>query len=473
MSQNVTINGISYTGVPSLKIKITGTSDYATFYDVSDTTVSSQSYVLSGYYYYNASGSRVAGTMANRTSTYSATSSLDTTNSRVTMQIPATARYTTAAYLYSSYSAIATIIGLTSDKLLSSSTILGITGSVYDASSYDSSNFITDDDKSEVVRFGIDDKLYTKVAATNFYSSYSSIASAIGLTANKIVTGNTVLGIAGTGGGTTPTYTVTTADVNDVVSSKTFYKATSTSSVTLSTGTLPDWRSTQYTIGILDTYPSTITYNSTSNKLIIIPPCSIAISGDYTDLNFDTPAQGNGVAVDGTSLKIAIGLMSNPSDTTASEKIVSGYTIAGVAGTGGGSSTQSYYVELANGYGNTSYCYVQKNGTTQTSSFYAETGDTLRFYVGSGSTKSVYYNGTLQTLTNDAWTMTVSDTYGDLRVLFDYVSGTRSIIRISNIEYVYTQNKTVTSNGTVTADNGYDGLGTVTVSIPVYDGSVS
>lgn len=404
MSQDVTINGINYTGVPSLKVKITGTSNYATFYDVSDTTVSSTSYVLSGYYYYNSSGSRVAGTMGNRTSGYSATSSLDTTNSRVRLQIPATARYTTVAYLYATYSAMATTIGLTADK---------------------------------------------------------------------IVTGNTILGIAGTGGGT-PTYTVTTGDVNDVVSSKTFYKATSTSSVTLSTGTLPDWRNTQATIGILDTYPSTITYNSTSSKLIIIPPCSIAISGDYTDINFDTPAQGNGIAVDGTSLKVAIGLMDNPGTTVSEQaaKIVSGYTIAGVAGTGGGSSTQTYYIELANGYGNTSYCYVQKNGTTQTNSFYAETGDTLRFYVGSG-TKAVYYNGTSQTLTSNAWTMAVGDSYGDLRILFDYVSGTRSIIRISNNEYVYTQNKTVTSNGTVTADNGYDGLGTVTVSIPVYDGSVS
>lgn len=405
MSQNVTINGISYTGVPSLKVKITGTSNYATFYDVSDTTVSSQSYVLSGYYYYNSSGSRVAGTMSNRTSTYSATSSLDTTNNRVRLQVPSTARYTTAAYLY---------------------------------------------------------------------DTYSNVATTIGLTADKIVTGNTILGIAGTGGGTTPTYTVTTGGVNDVVSSKTFYKATDTSSVTLSTGTLPDWRDSQYTLGILDTYPSTITYNSTSGKLIIIPPCSAAISGDYTDYNFDTPAQGNGVAVDGVSLKIAIGLMDNPGESISSQaaKIVSGYTIAGVAGTGGGSSTQSWYIELANGYGNTSYCYVQKNGVTQTSSFYAYEGDTLRFYVGSG-TKAVYWNGTSQTLTSNAWTMTVGSNYGDLRILFDYVSGTRSIIRISNNEYVYTQNKTVTSNGSVTADNGYDGLGTVTVAIPVYDGSVS
>ena len=34
------------------------------------------------------------------------------------------------------------------------------------------------------------------------------------------------------------------------------------------------------------------------------------------------------------------------------------------------------------------------------------------------------------------------------------------------------QNKTVVSNGVVTADSGYDGLGTVNVAIPVYAGTV-
>lgn len=62
MSQNVTINGISYTGVPSLKVKITNTSNYATFYDVSDTTATAD-FVKIGYYFYTANGTKTAGTM--------------------------------------------------------------------------------------------------------------------------------------------------------------------------------------------------------------------------------------------------------------------------------------------------------------------------------------------------------------------------------------------------------------------------
>lgn len=34
------------------------------------------------------------------------------------------------------------------------------------------------------------------------------------------------------------------------------------------------------------------------------------------------------------------------------------------------------------------------------------------------------------------------------------------------------QNKTVSENGPVTCDSGFDGLGTVTVSLPNYDGAV-
>lgn len=253
-----------------------------------------------------------------------------------------------------------------------------------------------------------------------------------------------------------PTYEVTSATPGDVASGKSFYSASSTSSVTKSTGTLYDFRGQDVGVDIGDG-----SVGFSGGVLKVQPAYSAIICGQAEDVYGITVPQGY--------LSFALGLATTPVGGGSSSIIASGQTFLGVTGTGG-STPQQYYIELANGYGNTSYCYVQKNGTTQTSSFYAETGDTLRFYVGSG-TKAVYYNGTSQTLTSNAWTMTVGDSYGDLRILFDYVSGTRSIIRISNNEYVYTQNKTVTSNGTVTADNGYDGLGTVTVAIPLYDKS--
>ena len=62
---------------------------------------------------------------------------------------------------------------------------------------------------------------------------------------NKIIpenikSGVTILGVSGNySGGSTPSYTVTDVSESDVISGKHFYKATSTSNVTRSTGTMP------------------------------------------------------------------------------------------------------------------------------------------------------------------------------------------------------------------------------------------
>ena len=87
--------------------------------------------VLSGKTFNSASaGIAKTGAMADKTGTadYSATASLDATNKRLKMQVPAGGKYGTGNYLYAAYSTIASLIGLTAAKLVKGNTILGITG---------------------------------------------------------------------------------------------------------------------------------------------------------------------------------------------------------------------------------------------------------------------------------------------------------------------------------------------------------
>ena len=45
--------------------------------------------------------------------------------------MPATGYYDTNAYVYVSYSTLASLIGLTADKIVAGNTILGVTGTGY------------------------------------------------------------------------------------------------------------------------------------------------------------------------------------------------------------------------------------------------------------------------------------------------------------------------------------------------------
>lgn len=86
--------------------------------------------VVAGKEFSSASGINQVGTLVDKTGVteYTATASLDSTNSELEMKIPATGKYNTSNKLKATFSTIASLIGLTAAKLVKGNTILGITG---------------------------------------------------------------------------------------------------------------------------------------------------------------------------------------------------------------------------------------------------------------------------------------------------------------------------------------------------------
>lgn len=72
----------------------------------------------------------LTGTLEDKTGTtsYTANTTLDSTNKLLRMQVPSVGKYGVGNYLQQSFANIANLIGLTSAKLLKNNTILGITG---------------------------------------------------------------------------------------------------------------------------------------------------------------------------------------------------------------------------------------------------------------------------------------------------------------------------------------------------------
>ena len=98
--------------------------------DTSKDTVTAAA-LLSGYTAHDAAGAKITGALADNSgiTDHRATASLDVTNQNFKLKVPTTAKYGTENYLYAAYSAVASLIGLTSAKLVRNNTILGITGS--------------------------------------------------------------------------------------------------------------------------------------------------------------------------------------------------------------------------------------------------------------------------------------------------------------------------------------------------------
>lgn len=90
--------------------------------------------VLSGKTFTNNDGIEYTGSMTNNAgSAKSATGSLDSTNKRVQLAVPANAYYSTASKLYIAYATLASLIGLTAAKIIKGNTILGIAGTAKSA----------------------------------------------------------------------------------------------------------------------------------------------------------------------------------------------------------------------------------------------------------------------------------------------------------------------------------------------------
>ena len=86
--------------------------------------------VVAGKEFSSALGINQVGTLVDKTGVteYTATASLDSTNSELEMKIPATGKYNTSNKLKATFATIASLIGLTASKLVKGNTILGITG---------------------------------------------------------------------------------------------------------------------------------------------------------------------------------------------------------------------------------------------------------------------------------------------------------------------------------------------------------
>ena len=81
MAQNVVINGVTYSNVPSVEIP-KSTSGTASFFDVSDATLNNGNKMLSGNTAYGANGTKYTGSIASKTGT-------DITASGDTVTVPA------------------------------------------------------------------------------------------------------------------------------------------------------------------------------------------------------------------------------------------------------------------------------------------------------------------------------------------------------------------------------------------------
>lgn len=115
----------------------------------------------------------------------SATASLDTTNKRLQMTIPALGRYNTNSKLYAAFSAIASLIGLTAAKLVGGNTVLGVAGTALNDATISNANQV----RKGVIAYGKNGVKYTGTMTEKAAATITPSTSAQTIAANQYLTG--------------------------------------------------------------------------------------------------------------------------------------------------------------------------------------------------------------------------------------------------------------------------------------------
>ena len=127
---------------------------------------------------------------------------------KVTNSWPATHAIRQGGSVSAKYSDIASAIGLTDDKIANGESVLGLTGTaetlpentytIDTSASYSSDSINVTGTELQLTNIQDNNELWKQGAKYTIYAQLSDVASKLGITANKIVQGNTIAGVQGT-----------------------------------------------------------------------------------------------------------------------------------------------------------------------------------------------------------------------------------------------------------------------------------
>ena len=127
---------------------------------------------------------------------------------KVTNSWPITHAIRQGGSVSAKYSDIASAIGLTDDKIANGESVLGLTGTaetlpentytIDTSASYSSDSINVTSTELQLTNIQDNNELWKQGAKYTIYTQLSDVASKLGITANKIVQGNTIAGVQGT-----------------------------------------------------------------------------------------------------------------------------------------------------------------------------------------------------------------------------------------------------------------------------------